>query len=136
MLPSDTSIYRVLQLSRPSFTTGYGVFRQIINVSRLNNARLHVSGALVFDGEQFCHLLEGRPEVIQPLVATIRADPRHHPQAVLYEGAAAGPRLLTVWKSGYCDEEALRVFQGDNGLEGQAALDTFIELLQRCDMAG
>lgn len=132
MLLGDT-IHRTLRLSRLSPTTGYSVFKQIVHASRQRNRKLGITGALIFDGERFCQLLEGESDTVHALIRTIDADQRHTAQAILYAGS--GPRLLTTWQSGYCDHEALDQLHRAAAPGGDAALNTFVNLLDRCDLS-
>lgn len=56
---------------------------QIVGISRRRNARLEVSGTLVATERHFAQIIEGASETIDPLIAAIRCDPRHHHVTVL-----------------------------------------------------
>lgn len=49
-----------------------------------NNARLGITGALYFDGNQFFQVLEGDPTIVEILFDTIRHDPRHDDVQVVW----------------------------------------------------
>lgn len=49
------------------------------------NKGLGVTGALVFNGRNFCQVLEGPDDVVHALVTTIKADRRHSGLKVLDE---------------------------------------------------
>jgi hypothetical protein len=55
----------------------------ILSRSRHNNERRDVTGALVIDGDRIIQVLEGAPEVLQPLYDLIARDPRHADVTVL-----------------------------------------------------
>lgn len=43
----------------------------------INNARLGITGAMTFDGNDFAQILEGEKSVVLDLFKKIKADPRH-----------------------------------------------------------
>ncbi|GJL49087.1 phosphate-starvation-inducible PsiE family protein [Candidatus Nitrospira salsa] len=49
----------------------------ILNTSRDNNARLGITGMLLYGNHTFIQILEGEEDVVQELVNTIKRDPRH-----------------------------------------------------------
>ena len=52
--------------------------RDILMVSRINNARDGITGLLFFDGKRFLQALEGPPERVGRAYARIGADQRHY----------------------------------------------------------
>ncbi|MEM7520213.1 MAG: BLUF domain-containing protein [Pseudomonadota bacterium] len=50
---------------------------RIVVHAREKNRRLGVTGALAFNGRNFCQLLEGERDVVLDLMRVIEADPRH-----------------------------------------------------------
>lgn len=50
----------------------------IVEVSRLCNAALGITGALLFNDQRFVQFLEGPEEAVTALRAKIVRDPRHH----------------------------------------------------------
>lgn len=59
------------------------VLDDVLTVSQLNNERRGVTGALVIDGDRIVQVLEGVPEVLDPLYDLISRDPRHRDLTVL-----------------------------------------------------
>lgn len=59
------------------------VLDDVLTVSQLNNERRGVTGALVIDGDRIVQVLEGAPEVLDPLYDLISRDPRHRDLTVL-----------------------------------------------------
>ena len=55
----------------------------ILAVSRRNNARVGVTGALIFNRSTFGQVLEGPEEAVDETYARIEADPRHRDVEVL-----------------------------------------------------
>ena len=128
-------VSRALWLNQLSPTTGFSAFKPLMNASRQRNARLGLTGAMLFDGERFCHWLEGSPHGMQTVRQELEDDPRQAGLHVLYASSVPGPRRLLGWSSGFCDATDLDVFAGTSGLQGDDALDAFFALLARCDLS-
>ena len=90
---------------------------------------------MVFDGERFCEFLEGHVFDISAVHRDAEFDPQHLDLRVLHVSLVTAPRRLSGWRSGYCDSSELDVFTGEDGLQGDAAVSAFIEMLQRCNLA-
>ena len=74
------------------------VVGQILRQSRERNHRLNLSGALLFDGERFCQLLEGEcgycdHEAFETVMLAAASDPQHALQAFMH--LLAGSDLST-----------------------------------------
>lgn len=81
-----TIIYRVVYLSDNRLATeepGGDQIRSILEHSRRNNARVDVTGALLFNGERFAQVLEGEQAAVQQIFERIQCDPRHDNVRVL-----------------------------------------------------
>lgn len=50
---------------------------KILTSAEIKNAKLGVTGALVFDGRRFCQLLEGDEDGVSEVFDHIRKDTRH-----------------------------------------------------------
>ena len=75
--------------------------RDILSVSRRNNARDGITGYLIFDGETFLQILEGLKATVEATAARIEADKRHREMSVLAFKASAN-RLFPDWSmAGY-----------------------------------
>ena len=57
------------------------------------NPALGLTGALYFDGVQFYQVLEGNPDSLEAMYATIAADPRHSAVQRLWDGPIARRRF-------------------------------------------
>lgn len=73
--------------------------RVILGVAQVNNRRLDVTGMLAQSDGHFAQLLEGRSEVVGPLMARIRADARHRRVRLLLQ-YAIGLRQFSRWSMG------------------------------------
>ncbi|SEQ07393.1 BLUF domain-containing protein [Microlunatus flavus] len=70
--------------------------------SRANNARLDVTGILLYRQGTFLQVLEGARDQVEGLYATISADSRHHAvDTVLVEDRAS--RRFPEWTMGFAD---------------------------------
>jgi hypothetical protein len=72
----------------------------ILESARRNNARLEVSGILLYQDGAFFQVLEGEPTVIERLFNTISADPRHRRVTKIVLEAIAD-RSFAEWTMGY-----------------------------------
>ena len=133
-MQTGESVSCVLWLSQLSPACDLGVVKQIWQSSRRTNSELGLTGAMVFDGERFCELLEGDAHAILAACQGIETDPRHVGPKRLHVSPSPAPRRLNNWRSGYCDSTELDVFSGDGALEGEAALTAFLALLSRCEL--
>lgn len=62
-----------------------GEVDRIVAHAAEKNQRLGVTGALGYNGRNFCQVLEGPDDVVHALVQTIEADPRHSGFKILEE---------------------------------------------------
>jgi hypothetical protein len=136
MMQKNERIQRVLCLSLLSENSDFSAFKQIVQSARRRNGQLGLTGVLVFDGERFCHLLEGPEPAFAEVMQRIEADPRHGQLVTLHPPAQASSRLLFTWRSGDCSPDDLEQFCGGDALSGDAALMAFLAVLTRCDLAG
>ena len=81
-------------------STALGLSRQeveaILEACARNNVEEGVTGLLVYNGRNFLQLLEGAKGVLDPLMATIEADPRHEGLAILHKGVVED-RVCPDW---------------------------------------
>jgi hypothetical protein len=73
----------------------------IIRVARAFNRSNDITGVLVFDGERFCQLIEGKSAAIVALGERIAKDSRHHRFEVLSRGPREGSRRFPDWSMAY-----------------------------------
>lgn len=135
-MQKNEKVQRSLCLSLLSENSDFSAFKQIVQSSRRRNGQLGLTGVLVFDGERFCHLLEGPATAFDEVMQRIAGDPRHTELTMLYPSTPASSRLLFTWRSGYCSPDDLDQFVGSAALTGDEALMAFLAVLTRCDLAG
>lgn len=72
----------------------------LLPVSRRNNARVGLTGMLLYTAGSFFQVLEGPPDVVDRVFATIAADPRHT-RAVTIIRERIARRAFGEWSMGY-----------------------------------
>ncbi|WP_295856630.1 BLUF domain-containing protein [uncultured Xylophilus sp.] len=72
----------------------------ILAGSRERNAKLGITGGLVFTGIHFCQVLEGPEENVEMLLSKIRMDLRHQSFTLVYHEPKA-IRSFALWTMGY-----------------------------------
>ncbi|MDB5581532.1 MAG: Photoactivated adenylate cyclase subunit beta-like protein [Bradyrhizobium sp.] len=72
----------------------------IVARSRGRNLSLGVTGALMFSGDYFAQMLEGRRSAVQELMTSIERDWRHHNIIVTRDGPIAA-RRFAGWQMAY-----------------------------------
>jgi hypothetical protein len=78
--------------------------------ARINNRRLDVTGALLFNSRRFLQAIEGEQQTVRTLFETINKDPRHNGVVVLNERKLEA-RQFGRWAMAFDDgsgETALR----------------------------
>jgi len=73
---------------------------QILVRARAKNHGLRVTGMLLYSAGQILQVLEGMPETIQQLYATIVHDPRHNDVVTVAEGTS-DRRMFPDWSMGF-----------------------------------
>ncbi|KAI8917490.1 Acylphosphatase-like domain-containing protein [Powellomyces hirtus] len=97
-LPYRQLVYR--SLASPTLTGGD--IAQILYSSRTLNATRGISGLLLHGTGEFMQVLEGPPEAVGALYATIAQDPRHSQAKVLLD-VRVRDRLFECWLMGFRD---------------------------------
>ena len=95
-----SAVFQVFYVSRAAAAFDNAQVQSILHASRRQNARLDVTGCLLFSGHCFAHVLEGRQAVVSALARKIAADPRHVGVRVLSEGQR-DERDYADWAMGY-----------------------------------
>jgi hypothetical protein len=118
------ALYEVLYVSTLAPEQPLSVVAEIAGRARQVNAKLDVTGLLIFDGQRFCQQLEGQQKAVLKLIERIRNDPRHTNVEVLHHGPLAVRRFqqFSLAFSTVEDEEALARMEQ---LDGDAALAAF-----------
>ena len=125
--------FQLLYISRLAPGCDFSIVKGIVDVARRSNPARGITGALLFDGERFCQLIEGREPEVRMLMSRIEADVRHTRVRVLHDGVSGAGPVMQRWASGYCDAPDL------DGLDTAAAIkpspiDQFNAVLNRADI--
>ncbi len=95
---------------------------------------LKLTGALLFDGERICELLEGHIYDISAVYRDLEFDLQFSGLRIAHASLSLAPRRLADWRLGPCGEDDLDIFDGEAGLTGEPATQAFLKLLQRCQL--
>ena len=72
----------------------------LLQQSRATNARLHITGLLLYGNGCFLQVLEGEEQDVQRVYARIRADSRHAHVVLLADGPIQA-RIFQGWSMGF-----------------------------------
>jgi len=133
MVHTDT-VSQILYVSRLAPGRQPSCVSDIVGVARAANGASGVTGALIFDGEYFCQLIEADEVVARSLMQRIERDPRHVDITPLFSRQDHRLRLSRTWRSGYCETQQLGMFARAEGPRGEAALSAFLTVLDGADM--
>ena len=95
-----SAVFQVFYVSRATTAFDDAQVQSILQASRRHNARLDVTGCLLFSGRCFAQVLEGRQSVVSALARRIAADPRHVGVRVLAR-TQRNEREYADWAMGY-----------------------------------
>ena len=95
-----SAVFQVFYVSRAATAFDNAQVPSILQAARRRNARLDVTGCLLFSGHCFAQVLEGRQAVVSALARKIAADPRHVGVRILSEGQR-DERDYADWAMGY-----------------------------------
>lgn len=68
---------RILYFSTAETHVGNADVADIVETSAKKNKAQEITGALAFNGRNFCQVLEGEAKAVRALIETIRKDTRH-----------------------------------------------------------
>ena len=72
----------------------------LLKIARDNNAKLGVTGMMLYEGQRFLQILEGAPEIVMQLAEKIERDPRHH-RIVRMSAEMIDKRHFKDWSMGF-----------------------------------
>jgi hypothetical protein len=76
--------------------------RALLEQARPKNAKLGLTGMLLYKDGNFMQVLEGEPDAVRKLMETIEGDPRHRGYLALLQGTSE-QRLFPDWSMGFHD---------------------------------
>jgi hypothetical protein len=94
------SVFQTFYVSRATVAFDNASVQSILQLSRRNNARIDVTGCLLFSGRCFAQVLEGEEKGVRSLVARVAADARHVDLRFLFE-VRRDEREYGDWSMGY-----------------------------------
>jgi len=98
------SLFRLVYYSRNRIAKDPAVLaneiRHILEASRINNARVGVTGALMFNAGCFGQVLEGPPDAVEVVFERIQQDVRHGDVSLL-ETREVETRAFEAWSMGF-----------------------------------
>jgi Sensors of blue-light using FAD len=100
------SVFQTFYVSRATLPFDNAAVQSILQISRRNNARVDVTGCLLFSGHCFAQVLEGEQDVVRALTRRIEDDPRHVDVRFLYE-VRREEREYVDWSMGYLHDLTL-----------------------------
>jgi hypothetical protein len=109
------------------------VASHIVTHAQIKNARLGVTGALIFTYRHFAQVLEGSPESLQILMASIYNDQRHD-NIVIIDTLPITRRQFPDWQmayqgpSSFVSRHVTRLLHADSQRERQRAAKWVTEL--------
>lgn len=131
-------LFRIVYCSRT--TVGSDSFlslERILAVSRHNNARDGITGALLALDGSFAQVLEGEFDAVQQTFERIQADERHE-DVILLQAHVAGARLFAGWTMGLASpddpaaaHEVLRAAMAQSGGDSARKLVELLDWLVR-----
>lgn len=99
---------RIIYCSQASYDVSPDELVSLLALSRQNNARVGLSGMLLYSSQSFLQVLEGHPEALQATYARILVDDRHTNLRLLMDTEVPAP-LFPDWTMGFehVDDEQL-----------------------------
>lgn len=73
----------------------------IVKLSRKNNVKNHLTGILVYDGENFFQYIEGEKTKVLTLLEKLKLDPRHSNFSILFKDRLNSQRIYNDWHLAY-----------------------------------
>ena len=107
------NLFRLAYVSSARHLFSKAELLALLNQARDKNARLGITGMLLYKDGNFMQLIEGEETTIHALFAAISADPRHH-QSVVVLDESITERLFENWSMGFYDlaDPALQTLPG------------------------
>jgi hypothetical protein len=101
------------------------MLEEILGAARRNNARIGVTGALLYSARRFAQVLEGPPDAVEEIFEVIQCDPRHASITVL-EVASPAARAFGDWSMAFTDTPQVT----PDDLAAPQAAERLVSLLQ------
>ena len=114
-MSDEERLIQVVYASRATVACNASFLGTLLEKARGNNARLGVSGMLLYHGGAFLQVLEGLPKVVAELYQKIERDKRHD-RVVVLQRREVVERSFSEWSMGLMkvDSKALTASPGLN----------------------
>ena len=93
-------MHHIIYLSRAAHALDETQLQALLLQARTDNARQHVTGALLYGDGQFLQVIEGEAATLNALYARLLQDPRHT-QLVKFADKAITARSFADWAMAY-----------------------------------
>ena len=116
MHDSPQTVFQLVYVSSAKTKFSQAELKALLDQSRQKNARLGLSGILLYHDGNFMQLLEGEEKEVRSLYAHIARDPRHGGCMILTSGQVA-ERTFPDWTMGFRDlaSAEVKAMPGYNG---------------------
>lgn len=134
-MTEDTQVFRLVYASRCTLTADGPDFEEqvqrILAVSRRNNPRQGITGALLFSSDCFAQTLEGSVEAVEQTFERIQLDRRHTDSVILLAGMV-GAREFGDWSMAYAGRQSAERLRFDalTSVNGATAESEVLGLLR------
>lgn len=132
-MKKTTASYEVIYVSTIAPGVPVSAVAAIAGKARRFNAENNITGLLIFDGMRFCQQLEGAQKEVLALMERIREDSRHDKVEIFHHGPLAERRFRN-FSLAFTSVEDVEVLGRLELMDGQPAIDAFVELLTTLDM--
>ncbi len=114
-------IYQLVYSSAATHSFRSAELADLLERARANNARLNVTGLLLYHDRSFIQALEGKQTVVESLFEKIRTDPRHA-KVVQLLARSLNQRQFPDWSMGFLsDHDAFESLPGFSDFMRQGA---------------
>jgi hypothetical protein len=120
--------YRLIYSSEATAEMARSDLQQMLEESRIRNARRDITGVLVFVDGVFLQVLEGERDDVDDLMQSIRRDPRHKDIKVFHE-EEIDRRAFASWRMAYLSPRTEEVAAWA-GLEGAGSIEGVLATLR------
>ena len=124
--PDDDRLISLVYISTATAPLDDAALHGILTRARENNARLDVTGMLLYREGQFVQILEGASGAVHDLADEIRADPRHTDMSVILDEPIEA-REFSDWSMGFQPMSTPRTALPDGFRDTFADLDASAE---------
>ena len=120
--------YRLIYSSEATGEMARSDLQQMLEESRVRNAKRDITGVLVFVDGVFLQVLEGEKDDVEDLMESIRRDTRHRDIKVFHEEEIER-RAFPTWRMAYLSPRAEDV-SAWAGLEGATSVESVLANLR------